>query len=78
MKYYKITARGGHIGSKREVSLVFYFEAKNINDAIKRARNMPGVKHNKPDAITNAKEISKEEYEQNIEGYSAYNVYNNR
>lgn len=78
MKYYKITARGGHVGSRREVSLVFYFEAKNIHEAIQSARDMPGVKHNKPDAITSAKEISREEYEQSIDGYSAYDIYNNK
>lgn len=78
MKYYKITAKGGHVGSGREMPLVFYLEAKDMHDAIKQACGMPCVKHNKPDAITNAKEISREEYKQNIEGYSAYDVYNNR
>ena len=78
MKYYKITAKGGHVGSKREVPLVFYFKAKNIHEAVRSARDMPGVKHNKPDVITNVKEISREEYEQNVEGYSAYDIYNNR
>ena len=78
MKYYKITARGGHIGSGRETPLVFYFKAKNIHEAIQSARDMPGVKHNNPGAISDAREISKEEYESSIIGYSAYDIYNNR
>jgi hypothetical protein len=78
MKYYKITASGGHMGAGNIIPLTFYFKAKNMHDAIKQARSMPCVKHDKTDAITNAKEISKEEYEQSINGYSAYDVYNNR
>jgi hypothetical protein len=78
MKYYKIIAKGGHVGSGNIIPLAFYFKAKDMHDAIKQARSMPCVKHDKPDVITNAKEISKEEYEQSVDGYSAYNVYNNR
>lgn len=78
MKYYKVTARGGHVGAGNIIPLTFYFKAKDMHDAIKQARNMPCVKHDKSDVITNAKEISKEEYEQSIDGYSAYDVYNNR
>lgn len=78
MKYYKVTAIGGHVGSGNIIPLTFYFKAKDMNDAIKQARSMPCVKHDKPDVITNAKEISKEEYEQSIDGYSAYDIYNNR
>lgn len=49
-----------------------------MNDAIKQAHRMPCVKHDKPNVVTSAKEISREEYEQSINGYSAYDIYNNR
>ena len=78
MKYYKITARGGHVGSGREIPLVFYFKAKNMYEAIRSARYMPGVKHKKSGAIFDAREINKEEYESNVTGRSAYDIYNNR
>ena len=78
MKYYKITVNGGHVWAGNIISLTFYFKAKDMNDAIKQARRMPCVKHDQPDVITNAKEISKDEYEQSINGYSAYDIYNNR
>ena len=78
MKYYKITVSGGHVGAGNTITLTFYFEAKNMYEAIKRVCSMPCVKHDKPDVVTNAKEISKEEYEQSINGYSAYDIYNNR
>jgi hypothetical protein len=78
MKYYKITANGGHVGSGNIIPLTFYFEAKDMCDAIKQARSMPCVKHDKSNVITNAKEISRKEYENSIDGYSAYDVYNNR
>lgn len=78
MKYYKITVNGGRVGAGNIISLTFYFKAKDMNDAIKQARRMPCVKHDQPDVITNAKEISKDEYEQSINGYSAYDIYNNR
>lgn len=78
MKYYKITISGGHVGAGNTIPLTFYFKAKDMCDAIKQAYGMPCVKHDKPDALINAREISREEYEQNIDGYSAYDVYNNR
>ena len=78
MKYYKITVNGGHVGAGNIISLTFYFKAKDMNDAIKQSHRMPCVKHDKPDVVTNAKEISREEYEQSINGYSAYDIYNNR
>lgn len=78
MKYYKITVSGGHVGAGNTIPLIFYFKAKDMHDAIKQARSMPCVKHDKSNAITNAKEISREEYEHSIDGYSAYDAYNNR
>ena len=77
MKYYKVTVKGGHVGSGKEIPLVFYFGAKNIHEAIRSARGMPGVKHNNNGVISDVREISKEEYERNITGYSAYDIYNN-
>ena len=75
MRYYKVIMNGGHVGSGNDVPLTFFIKAKDMNSAIKHARNMPAVKHNKPGALMSAKEISEEEYKQYRENYSAYDIY---
>ena len=75
MRYYKITALGGHCGARRSIDLIFYIEAENMFEAMTKCRKMPAVKHTKPYAIKMAVEISKEEYIESREGYSAYDAY---
>lgn len=78
-RYYKVYARGGHVGAGNEVELVFYIEAKDMLTAIKQAKNMPCVKHNKQNAITKAIVITEEEYnEGRADSKSAYAIYNNK
>lgn len=49
--YYKIVMPRGHQGTNRRDSpsgrITFYFEATSLNSAIRQAKGMPGVKHDK-------------------------------
>lgn len=38
MKYYKVTAIGGHVGAGNNIDLTFYFCAKDMFSAIKMAK----------------------------------------
>lgn len=77
--YYKVCARGGHVGAGNEIELIFYIQAKDMLTAIKQAKNMPCVKHNKQNAITKAVIITKEEYNVGrMYSKSAYSIYNNK
>lgn len=75
-RYYKIKARGGHVGAGKSVELTFYIKAPNYSSAMQQVRNMPAVQHNRGDAILSVCQISEEEYNKNRENYSAYDVYN--
>ena len=69
-------ARGGHVGSGKSVSLIFYFKAKDIFDAMAKCKRMPAVKHNRSNTIQSAMEITEEEYNECGLNHSAYDVYN--
>lgn len=60
MRFFKVTARRGHCGNGRYIPIVFAFAAKDITDAVDRAKRMPGVKHRQ--FILSAQEISRSEY----------------
>lgn len=75
--YYRVEILAGHCAhTSDEDVFVFYFVARDIIEAMALARRMPGVKHNRTNAIGSVKEITKDKY---IIGrqVSAYEVRNN-
>lgn len=62
MKYYKVTAKCGHVGKGFYYPGDLFIKADNGRAAAKVARNMPRVKHDHKDAILNVKEICYDEY----------------
>lgn len=77
-KFFKVKAKGGHMGAGNEAELIFYIKAKDAIEAMNKVRRMPAVKHNKENAILGVLAISEEEYNQGRKDYSAYDVYGNR
>lgn len=73
-KYYIVKVRGGHVGAGRHTEISFNFRAKNMADAIEKARRMPGVKHENNAAILSAKEITEQEYLENRKTSAYKNV----
>lgn len=74
MKYFKVTCPAGHAGTKQSRDITFAIEAKNLIDAMDKARKFPMVKHDR--LVANAKEITKEEYDE-IRKESAYKNFEN-
>ena len=60
MKFWRVVARGGHVGTGKYKELIFFIKADTAIKASKKARYLPGVKHNRPEAIISVKEISEE------------------
>jgi hypothetical protein len=77
MKYYKVLCPRGHVGSGKSAEIVFYFKAKDLPSALAIARKMPSVKHNTRKEFFSGKEVTKEEYYENmkISAYERYKTY---
>lgn len=60
MKYYMVTCPRGHCGNGQYTEITFAISARNMLDAMDKAKRMPGVKHTR--AILMAREVSYEEY----------------
>lgn len=61
MKYYAVTMVRGHQGTKVNNGLItFYYECNDIFTAMNRAKNQPGVKHNR--CPVSCREVTREEY----------------
>ena len=60
MKFYKVQVTLGHLGVGYGLEAWLYIEAKNMMDAISRAKRFPGVKHGR--LPKTAIEINKDEY----------------
>ena len=76
-RYYRVEVLAGHCAhANDEDVLIFYFAARNIIEATTLARRMPGVKHDRTNAICSVKEITKDEYSIDRQ-ISAYEVRNN-
>lgn len=71
MRYFKVVAKGGHVGTGKYKPLSFAFAAENILEAMDRAKAMPGVKHSDIGAILSAREVTYEEFER-LRRISAY------
>lgn len=70
MRYFKVTVIRGHLGQGyTHGTLTFYYQARNLLEAMDKAKRQGGVKHDR--MPLNACECSKEEYEANIQT-SAY------
>ena len=73
-EYYLITCQFGHQGSGKSETITFNIKAKNISEALDKAKHMPGVKHDKNTVIVNVKKITEEEYIENM-NESAYRKF---
>lgn len=62
MKYYKVTAKCGHVGKGFYYLVDLFIKAENGWDAAKVARKMPRVKHDHKDAVLNVREIDLDTY----------------
>lgn len=62
MKYYKVTAKCGHVGKGCYIPIDFPVRAESKTEAAKIVRNFPRVKHHHKDAILDCREVSFEEY----------------
>ncbi len=63
MKFYKVTAKCGHVGGTHKyIPIDFYTRAENASQAASIVRRLPRVKHHQKDAILSMCEISYEEY----------------
>lgn len=63
-KYYKVTAKCGHVGKGNYVPINFAVKAESASEASQIARRFPRVKKHLWDAIIACVEISKKEYKE--------------
>ena len=62
MNYYIVKCKLGHSGTGQYREISFNIKAKNVSDAIDKAKRMPGVKHDSSTAILGLKQITEEQY----------------
>lgn len=62
IKFFKVTAKCGHVGKHFYLPVDFAIYAENAKIAAKIARNKSRVKHHQKDAILSVKEIDYLEY----------------
>lgn len=60
--YYEVTAKCGHVGKKHYIPIIFAVKALNGEEAAKKVREFPRVKHNHKDAIINVIRIGYERF----------------
>lgn len=60
MKYYMVTCHRGHCGTGHSTEIKFAIKARNLLEAMDKARRMPSVKHTR--LAIYGKEISEQEY----------------
>lgn len=63
-KYFKVTCKCGHVGTKHFIRISFPITAATGKGAAEIARYIPRVKHDHKDAILDCKEISFEQYKE--------------
>lgn len=61
-EYYKVTAKGGHVGKQYYIEIEIAIKASSGKEAARKARHCPRVKHDHKDAIIKVEKISKETY----------------
>jgi len=62
IKYFKVVAKCGHVGRNQYIPQSFAVMAESGEEAAKKTRNIPRVKHHKKDAILSVEEITFEQY----------------
>ncbi len=67
MNYYKVYAKCGHVGRGHYIVKEFFVKAESGQDAARRVRFLPRVKHDWKDAITSVELITRDEYIQGRE-----------
>jgi hypothetical protein len=65
MKYFKIKVILGHAGNGKGIAEWVYIQSTSIIGAMKKAQQIPGVKHGKLPLET--REITFEEYEEGLQ-----------
>ncbi len=63
MKYFKVTAKCGHVGKNNYYRGNLFIKAESGKEAAKIARDIPRVKHDRKDAILDVQEIDFETFE---------------
>ncbi len=76
MKYFKVTAKCGHVGKNKYFEGTFFIEAESKKDAAEKIRYRGRVKHDKKDAILNVEEIDYETYIKGIKENSKHPYFN--
>ena len=61
-RFFKITAKCGHVGRGKCIWITFVTMAESSKEAAKKAREFKRVKHHHKDAIGSVKEISFDEF----------------
>ena len=64
MGYFEVTAKCGHVGKGYFIPIHFAIFAKDRKHAANLTRRKARVKHDRPDAILEVKEITREEYKE--------------
>lgn len=62
MQYFIVRAKCGHVGRRKYIPIDFPIRARNIWSAESIARQKPGVKHNRIDAIISVRKSNYIEY----------------
>ena len=65
-KYFKVTAKCGHVGKGNYVPVAFAVKAQNRSDASQKAMTFPRVKKHLKDAIISCEEIDRNSYKELI------------
>ncbi len=63
-KYFKVTAKCGHVGRGQYIPINFAVKAYTASEASQKAREFPRVKKHLWDAIIGCEEVSKKEYKE--------------
>lgn len=61
MRYFKVTAKCGHVGRHNYIVKDFYIEANSGKEVAFKVRYLPRVKHDRKDAILSVEVITKAE-----------------
>lgn len=67
MNYYLVTAKCGHVGHSKYISVVFPVVASDGKIAASVVRKFPRVKHDHKDAILDVRKVTLDEYDKQRE-----------
>ena len=84
MRYFRVTAKLGHVGKNNYYKGVLFIYAESKKDAAKYARQCPRVKHDRKDAILSVEEIDENTYRNGRQNnselcyFTCYNIQEQR